>query len=296
MKKILIIWLCFVFVFAFTEASEYNGSIDSSNGISTNSLEVTLPCNPASVSNGSVHSSTCVITCNAWYTLSSNQCTASWGGGWWGGGGGFSTVTSNSWQVTSTGNTLTTEMKTLSGEVEGSSHTSAGDITNSPYSSELNQAYQFAFEHWITTQSTIQKANMGGVLIRSHMAKIMVNYAINILGRTVNTWVMCDFKDVQHESSEMKFYAKWACQLGIMWVSSDGSPASLFNPMGVVTRAEFGTALSRLLYWSLYNGWSPYHVTHLSALKRAGIMKNTLSTNKEIRGYVMLMLMRAAQD
>jgi len=269
----------------FTKASEYNGSIDSSNGISTNGLEVTLPCSPSSVSNGSVNSTTCAITCNTNYTLSSNQCTASWGGGWWGGwGGGVA--------VTNTGNVVT-EIKTLSGEVEWSSHTSAGDITDSPYPSELNQAYQFAFEHWITTQSTIQKANMGGVLIRSHMAKIMVNYAINILWKTLDTWVVCDFEDIQNESSEMRFYAKWACQLGIMWVKSDGSPASVFNPMWVVTRAEFGTALSRLLYWSLYNGWSPYHVTHLSALKRAGIMKNILSTNKEIRGYVMLMLMRA---
>jgi hypothetical protein len=255
-----------------------------------------LPCSPSSVTNGSVSSSTCAITCNAWYTLSSNQCTASWGGGWWGGGGGSSTVTSNSWQVASTGNTLTTETKTLSGEVEWSSHASAGDITNSPYSSELNQAYQFAFEYWITTQSTIQKANMGGVLVRSHMAKIMTNYAITVLGKVPNTWVVCEFKDISHETAEMKFYTKLICQLGIMWVKTDGTPANTFNPTWVVTRAEFGTALSRLLYGNLYNNWVPFYRNHLRALKNAGIIKTTTATNKELRGNVMLMLMRAANN
>lgn len=63
-------------VLGYTEASEYNGSIDSSNGISTNSLEVTLPCSPSSVTNGTVNATTCVITCNTNYTLSSNQCVA----------------------------------------------------------------------------------------------------------------------------------------------------------------------------------------------------------------------------
>ncbi|HBB04144.1 TPA: hypothetical protein DCZ39_04605 [Patescibacteria group bacterium] len=60
-------------------------------------------------------------------------------------------------------------------------------MTNSPYSTELNTAYLFAFENGITTMDTIQKANMDGELIRSHMAKIMVNYAIKVLEKTPDT-------------------------------------------------------------------------------------------------------------
>ncbi|HBB04145.1 TPA: hypothetical protein DCZ39_04610 [Patescibacteria group bacterium] len=47
----------------------------------------------------------------------------------------------------------------------------------------------------------------------------------------------------------MRFYIKLACQLGIMGINS-----SLFNPNGIVTRAEFGTVLSRSLYGNLYDG------------------------------------------
>jgi len=97
------------------------------------------------------------------------------------------------------------------------------------------------------------------------------------------------------ESQEMKFYAKLACQLGVMGVNPDGTPASNFNPNGTVTRAEFGTVLSRSLYGNLYDGGAPYYKNHLSALKKSGIMKNITASNKEIRGYVMLMLMRASE-
>ena len=215
MKKIIVIWLFVMFILGFTSASEYNGSIDSSDGISTNSLEVTLPCSPASVSYGSVNSATCAITCNTNYTLSSNQCVAN-GGVWgWGGGGSVSKDvcpagdTSNSFYdgICSVPNII---IKTLSGEVEWI-HATAWDITNSPYSTEFNQAYQFAFDNWITTQTTIQTANMEWELIRSHMAKIMVNYALKLLNKTPNTWLLCEFKDMNNEPMEMKFYAKLAC-------------------------------------------------------------------------------------
>ncbi|HBB04406.1 TPA: hypothetical protein DCZ39_06000 [Patescibacteria group bacterium] len=46
----------------------------------------------------------------------------------------------------------------------------------------------------------------------------------------------------------MKFYIKLACQLGLMGVGITD-----FNPNGEVTRAEFGTVLSRALYGEQYN-------------------------------------------
>jgi hypothetical protein len=47
----------------------------------------------------------------------------------------------------------------------------------------------------------------------------------------------------------MKFYIKLSCQLGLM-----GQGITVFNPDGEVTRAEFGTVLSRALYGDTYNG------------------------------------------
>jgi len=69
-----------------------------------------------------------------------------------------------------------------------------------------------------------------------------------------------------------------------------------FNPNGLVTRAEFGTVLSRALYGDTYNDGDPYYVNHLQALKDAGIMtKIDTPSQLEVRGYVMLMMQRAAE-
>jgi len=45
------------------------------------------------------------------------------------------------------------------------------------------------------------------------MAKMMVNYAINVLGKTVDTSKTCNFSDMNKQSEEMKEYATKACQL-----------------------------------------------------------------------------------
>jgi len=49
------------------------------------------------------------------------------------------------------------------------------------YTSEIQNAYSYAHSIGITTQPTIDSANMFGSLIRSHMAKMMVNYAKEVL-------------------------------------------------------------------------------------------------------------------
>jgi len=80
-----------------------------------------------------------------------------------------------------------------------------------------------------------------------------------------------------------------------MGFESDGITVKKhFDPMDQVDRAQFGTILSRLLRAGKYNGGNPYYAKHLNALKNAGIMtKIATPLQKEIRGYVMLMMMRA---
>lgn len=157
------------------------------------------------------------------------------------------------------------------------------------YTSELQSAYDYAYSISITTQSPIDSANMYGSLIRSHMAKMMVNYAEGVLGKTPDDTLACEFSDVADESSELKGYILEACQLGLMGVG-----ITAFNPNATVTRAQFGTVLSRALYDDAYNGGEPYYTNHLQALKDAGIMTNIAAPSvPEVRGYVMLMMMRA---
>ncbi len=159
------------------------------------------------------------------------------------------------------------------------------------YSDELQGAYDYAYGIGITTQSSIDTANMYGSLIRSHMAKMMVNYATEVLGLTPDTSMACEFTDIANESAELQGYITEACQLGLMGVG-----ITAFNPNGVVTRAQFGTVLSRALYGDTYNDGDPYYANHLAALQDAGIMNNISNPNApEVRGYVMLMMQRAAE-
>jgi hypothetical protein len=53
--------------------------------------------------------------------------------------------------------------------------------------------------------------------------------------------------------------------------------------------------LSRTLYGDIYNNWVPFYSKHLNALKLNGIITNTNPEIRELRGYVMIMLMRAAE-
>ena len=75
-----------------------------------------------------------------------------------------------------------------------------------------------------------------------------------------------------------------------------GIDSKTFTPNNKVTRAEFGTVLSRALYGTTYtaHGSAPYYQDHLNALKENGVMNNITPTIKETIGTAMLMLMRAA--
>ncbi len=193
------------------------------------------------------------------------------------------------------GNTCTSSSATWSTgtiAVPISLHTTSStwSIANSPFSVEMNDAYLYAYEIGITTLASIQKADMTWSLIRAHMAKMMANYAIKVLDKTPDTWAVCTFTDIADQTSEMKLYIKLACQLGLMGISS-----SIFDPKGAVTRAQFGTVLSRTLYGDIYNNWVPFYSKHLNALKLNGIITNTNPEIRELRGYVMIMLMRAAE-
>ena len=161
------------------------------------------------------------------------------------------------------------------------------------YSTELENAYQFAYDNGITTMDSIESANMYGSLTRIAMAKMMANYATDVLGKTPDTSKDCSFPDVsdaldaQYDNGVTK-----ACQLGLMGVGITN-----FNPYGLVTRAEFGTVLSRALYGDTYNGGNPWYADHLNALHEAGIMNNISNPMMlEVRGYVMLMMQRASED
>jgi hypothetical protein len=57
---------------------------------------------------------------------------------------------------------------------------------------------------------------MTGILIRAHLAKMISEYAIKVLGQTPDTTRKCVFTDMTNQTAEFKKYAIMSCQLGLM--------------------------------------------------------------------------------
>ena len=159
------------------------------------------------------------------------------------------------------------------------------------YIDEYPESYSWAFKNWITTQPTIEKANMYWNITRIELSKMISNYAINVLNKKVDTSKKCQFTDIFDKlDAQYDLWVTKACQLWLMW-----QWISKFRPGDNVTRAEFWTILSRLLYWTKYDGWKPYYIKHINNLNIRWIMNNTNNAEKldESRGNVMVMLKRS---
>lgn len=159
------------------------------------------------------------------------------------------------------------------------------------FSLELQEAYNWAYKNWITTQSTIESANIKWNITRAEMAKMISNYAINVLWLEPDASKSCYFINSDIDPNLVESVRE-SCQLWLMW-----QWITDFRPNDSVTRAEFWTVLSRTLRWDEYEWWTTYYQNHLEALKNKWIMNNISSPmDKEIRWYVMLMLMRSWSD
>ena len=158
------------------------------------------------------------------------------------------------------------------------------------YIDEYSEAYTWAYKNWITTMDTMDKANMYWEITRIELSKMISNYAINILKKKPDTSKKCEFSDVSDRLNLQ--YDSWvvnSCQLWLMW-----QWITKFRPYDKVTRGEFGTILSRLLWWDKYNGWNPYYKKHVNQLNIRWIMTNVYGlTWNELRGNVMVMLKRS---
>jgi hypothetical protein len=122
------------------------------------------------------------------------------------------------------------------------------------------------------------------------LSKMISHYAL-LLGKQpdFNTkW--CSFTDLWWLDYELQDSVLLACRMQIMW-----NGLSYFNPNATVTRAEFATTLSRVLYGSLYEWWTPYYEHHLKNLKNEGVISNINPDLKESRWNIMLMIYRSAQ-
>ena len=241
---------------------------------------------------------------------------------WWGGGWGWTTkpdtpkeeqkpadtpeqVPQNDNSASSWANVKTpeddTQMDSQIGEQSSSEQLEwQGDgrsnISDNSYTNEQKEAYAFAKENGITTMLTIQKADMNWKLTRIQMAKMLSQYAINVLWQTPDTSKTIKFKDVT--SKKDADYDNWVTLAYQLWIMWQNMPNNRFRPNDEVSRAEFVTALSRLLYQTTdgeYKSTSKYYTPHMAKLYNEWIINNADPSMKERRWYVMIMLMRSAK-
>jgi len=213
-------------------------------------------------------------------------CNTSWGGSYSWGGGRRSSSNSDS-------KTHGSANETVDSQNEGSD-SQVSDIgkDGNSYPTEWDNAYQFAYKNWITTMDSIEKADLESPLTRIAMAKMLSQYAINILGKKPANIIVPKFTDITDElNEEYNFWVSLAYQLWIMWINM---PDNKFRPFDEVTRWEFATAISRMLFG--ITDWTElYYSTHLAKLMGEWIITNDNPYLIELRWYVMIMLMRSAK-
>ncbi len=171
------------------------------------------------------------------------------------------------------------------------------------YTTEQQEAYNYAYGQGITTISPIEKANMNGKLTRIAMAKMISNFAINVLWLQPDTSKDCSFLDISDSlNAQYNYGVTQVCQLWLMWIWNDWKKSDKFNPYTTVTRAQFATALSRALgqaNWKIIDNWNPYYSTHLEYLHSNWIIKDVVKpspSSVEKRWDVMIMMHRVSNE
>lgn len=161
---------------------------------------------------------------------------------------------------------------------------------------EIVSWYVYVYDNGLTSMPTLQRFRPCDKITRIELAKLLVNYAVRILGKVPDEKRICIFKDMNSATNENQVFAELICKLGIMGLKSDGTPDTVFNPRNLVTRAQFWTAISRQLYGSKYNtsNYKLRYLNHLEALKKDNLMLHIdVPTMKEARTFISIVLMKA---
>lgn len=171
-------------------------------------------------------------------------------------------------------------------------------IQDSQFASEQNDAYLWACQHNITTIRTIQEMRLDQPLTRAELAKIMSVYAMKEYHLKPLRAAAVNYKDVNTDLGDLADYIQLAYQLQIMGINADGTPIQAFEPHKLVSRAEFATVLSRVIWGNKHNvSGDDRYSAHLQALKKYEIITSDVPANRwELRGRALLMLHRNAQS
>ena len=242
---------------------------------------------------------TCSASTFVAYTEEANPSSPS-NGGSWGGGGSSKTTKADDAKATTGDDAAVNE--TNAGEdnwenAEEQKPTMTEAQAVEKFGQEQIDAYKWALENGITTMKTIEAARLDEPLTRAELAKMMVVYIQKVVQKDPVVTGDVSYSDVSEELGDLYGYIKLAYQYQIMWINADGTPIELFNPYGIVSRWEYATVFSRVLFGAKFNkDGEDFYTNHLEALKTAEILTNTTPSIQEMRGWVMLMMYRSSQN
>ena len=160
---------------------------------------------------------------------------------------------------------------------------------------EVFTAYNWAIGKWITTIDDINKAKLNTNITRAELAKMMVVFMSWMLQMQPVITDTVNYKDINEKKLwDLTWYIQLAYQYQIMWINADWSPMENFDPNKPVSRAEFATVLSRVLFGNTYNQiGNNYYEKHIEALNKANILNDTNPKITEWRWWIMTMLYRS---
>ena len=161
------------------------------------------------------------------------------------------------------------------------------------------QSYCFAYEIWSTTMPTFESALYDDLLTRAQFSKIISQFATKIMKQDINTNNKCDFSDLYDiDSKELQSFIIKSCQLGIMWVNGTNDEKIAFRPNDNVTRGEYVTVLSRMMYGMKYElpknqvGKVPFFTYHMNKMIEDGIVNIRLPYDNAQRRVAFLTIFR----
>ena len=167
----------------------------------------------------------------------------------------------------------------------------ATSLTSANTSSQ-QELYQRAYYYGITTQPTIEKANLDGYITRQAFAKMVVTYLENVVWTQKPIDRNCLFLDENTITKDLVPYTKKICSYDVMW--KDGTK---FNPTQPLDKAQLWTVLSRILWWDEYNSTGKwYYVYHLNALKYSWIMDNIGNPTTYVKRWEAISMLKKAYE
>ena len=198
------------------------------------------------------------------------------------------TWTTTTWAVVSTWNIVETVTTEVLPKYDCS-------IEGSYYSKEENNAYLWACQNWLISEKNIMDVDWEGALTRWVLAKYLSIYAQDLLWKKKVTSEIPHYPDVDSELWELVNYINDVYQLHIMGVKNGSVQTMWFRPNDGVTKWEFATVFSRMLFGSKYdNNSSEYFLGHFNKLFSLGIIKDMENPYSGVsNGEALVMLYRS---